>query len=220
MSTQKRISAPKTYNIKRKQGKWVISANPGPHSKKTSIPVGVLLRDLLGITRNLKETKKVLSEGKVLVDGKVRKTPKYPIGCMDVVEIPLLKKAYRLIYDNNGRLMPAETKEKGQKVVKIKSKIVKGKKFQYTTDDGRTIITDKSYKIGDSLLIELPSQKVMKHLPFGEGALSYIVSGKHVGKVAKIKAIENNQVVLDIEGKEERTIKDYVCIIPKVMWNE
>ncbi len=220
MTSQKRISAPKTYNIKRKHGTWVVRAMPGPHSKKTSIPVAILLRDILKITRNLKETKRTMNEGKIIVDGKVRKDIHFPIGFMDVVDIPLLKKTYRIIYDTKGRLMPAETKEKNEKIVMIKSKKVKNKEYIYTTNDGRTIVSKEKYNIGDSLLIEIPSQKILKHIPFKKDSLAYVINGKHVGKLAKIKEIEERTILLDINGKEERTIKEYVCAIPKVMWNE
>ena len=86
---QKRISVPKSWQISKKSRKWITSTRPGPHSKDQSVPLAVVLRDMLGIVDNRAEAKRVLSEGKVLVDGVVRKDVRFPVGIMDIITIPL-----------------------------------------------------------------------------------------------------------------------------------
>jgi len=218
MSTQKRISAPRTYNIKRKQDTWITRANPGPHSKG-ALPLNVLLRDVLGITRIAKESKKVLHEGKVFVDGKIRKDLKFPIGFLDVISIPITKKYSRIVYDHIGRLTAIECnkKESDLKIVKIKGKARKDKKYQLTTNDGRSIIVKlsegKKYSVGDSLLIKIPSQEIIKLLPFKVGATAFITGGKKVGSIALIKKLMGDKVSIIIDKEEHLTIKDYVFVV-------
>ncbi|MBD3312082.1 30S ribosomal protein S4e [archaeon] len=218
MSTQKRISAPRTYNIKRKVKKWVTRVNSGPHNKD-AIPLSVLLRDIIGLVRTNREARQILNQGKVMVDGRVRKDPRFPIGFLDVISIPSLKRHYRVIYDDNGRhqCIKCSKKEAGLKIVKINNKIRRSKDYQLTTNDGRTISvklsTGKGYKTNDSLLISVPDQKVVKHLPFNEKSMVYIVGGKSVNKIGLLDKIEEKNVVVSINKQEHRTISDYLYVI-------
>jgi len=218
MTSQKRISAPRTYNIKRKQSTWVTRVNPGPHDKN-ALPLNVLLRDILKIARNAKEVKRILNKSKVLIDGKVRKNPKFPVGLMDIISIPSLKKCYRITYDSIGRLkcVLIPNKQAELKIVRIKGKSRKGKAYHLTTNDGRSIIVKlsegKKYSTHDSLLIKVPSQEIIKHLPFIKNAHSLIIGGKHVGMTAVLKEINGHNVVVIINKEECRTIRDYVFII-------
>ena len=56
----KRLNAPKSWDILRKQLKFIVRANPGPHNKKTSVALGVLIRDVLGYAKTSKEVKFML----------------------------------------------------------------------------------------------------------------------------------------------------------------
>ena len=138
MTAQKRISAPRTYNIKRKAHKWITCVNPGPHNKKAPA-LNIILRDIINITRNSKEVKNALNKGKVLVDGRVRKDYKFPVGFMDVISIPLMKKDYRVTYDHVGKFkcISISKKESSLKIVRIKNKSRKGKGYHLTMNDGR-----------------------------------------------------------------------------------
>ena len=44
-------------------------------------------------------------EGLIKVDKKVRRNPKFPLGLMDVLDIPKLGKSYRVLYDEKGRFV-------------------------------------------------------------------------------------------------------------------
>lgn len=50
--------------------------------------------------------------------------------------------------------------------------------------------TKARYKPGDTLQIEVPSQKVMSTFEFKEGASALIISGTHTGQLAKVAALE------------------------------
>ena len=76
---QKRLAAPKLLSIPRKKHKWVIKTNSGPHPPDRSIPLLLVLRDMLGITESTRESKYVLTQNEVKVDGKIRKSLKFPV---------------------------------------------------------------------------------------------------------------------------------------------
>ena len=65
---QKRLSMPKTWNIQRKTRKWAVKASPGPHSGLKSIPLLLVLRDVMKLANSSREAKKILHDGNILVD--------------------------------------------------------------------------------------------------------------------------------------------------------
>ncbi len=190
----KRLNAPRVLRLHRKERVWTIRTSPGPHALKQSIPLGLIVRDYLKLTDTLKETKSVLSNGEIVVDGKIVKNHKYSCGLMDVISIPTLKKDYRILFDRRGKLtlVPIKTDEAKWKLCRIENKtIVKGKKIQLNLHDGRNKIVEKDqYKTGDVLKINFKDQKIDDIYKFEKGAVSIIIGGNHIGEVANIGEIE------------------------------
>ena len=65
----KRLNAPVTLKLHRKENVWTIKARPGPHGLIESVPLGLLIRDYIKLSDTLHETKKIISEGEIQVDG-------------------------------------------------------------------------------------------------------------------------------------------------------
>ena len=126
-----RLATPKTWNVKRKGIKWITRPNPGSHSFKLGIPINVLLRDMLKLARTTKEVKNILNNQEVLIDGIRKKDHKQIIGLMDVISIPKIKKNFRILLSNKGKIIaiPIDDKEAKIKPAQIKGKTVikKGK---------------------------------------------------------------------------------------------
>ena len=85
---QKRMSMPTSRKVSKKTNKWITATSPGPHSKEASLPLVVILRDMLKVVNDAKEAKQILLEKQVLIDGIARKSLKFPVGLFDVVAIP------------------------------------------------------------------------------------------------------------------------------------
>ena len=119
----KRLNAPKAIKLHRKERVWSIKTSPGPHKINEAIPLGLIIRDYLKLADTLKETKNVLSNTEILVDGKTIKNHKYSCGLMDVISIPALKKDYRILFDKRGKLtlVPIETDDAKWKLCKIEN---------------------------------------------------------------------------------------------------
>ena len=72
------------------------------------------------------------------------------------------------------------------------------------------------YKVGDTLKIQVPSQKVLGHLPLAPGQLAYVAGGSHVGELARVERIEvlNSPQPNRVHFKEGfSTVKHYVFIV-------
>jgi len=192
----------------------------------------ILVRDILKLTDTGKDARKIIKAKEIFVDGRPRNDHKYPVGLFDVVEIPKIGKQYRIVPTYVGldikEIPKSETK---LKLCRINGKtMIKNKKLQLNLHDGRCIIIDSektkklekiACKTGDSLLIELPNQKIVEHLKMEKGMLSLITRGLNRGDIAHIKEIittrsrEPNKVICIKEGKEFEATKDYVFVVGK-----
>nr|WP_321497521.1 30S ribosomal protein S4e [uncultured Methanolobus sp.] len=217
---QKRISVPNSWQISKKSNKWITSTRPGPHNKQQSIPLGVVLRDMLGIVDTRAEAKRVLSEGKVLVDGVIRKDLRFPVGLLDVITIPLENVAYRMLLDRKGRLEVHKLEDvNANKLCRINGKtVLKGGAIQLNLNDGTNLIGSKDYKTKDSLILSLPDKSIVKHIKYEVGNLAMIVGGRHTGEIGTIKEINtvrsSRHNTVSISGDYEfETIEDFVVVI-------
>jgi len=191
---QKRFATGKARLLKTKEGAWAIRSIPGAFNRENSVPLGFALRDLLKIGRTLKEVKVALNDGLVSVNGKARKDYRFPAGFFDIVSVEGMESDYRIVFDLKGRLVAKEIEKKAKKskLCRIEDrKAAKKGRIQLVTNDGRSIFTDKGeFKVGDSVEIELPSQKLVKTLKFGKGSKVFITGGKHAGEESVIKEIK------------------------------
>jgi small subunit ribosomal protein S4e len=143
---------------------------------------------------------------------------------MDVVSIPKLNKHFRIIcYSKGLKLVEISEKEANLKLLRIRDKkIVKGARIQLNFHDGKNIFVEKDvYRTGDSLLVELPSLKILEHLKLEKGSVGLILKGKNAGKLAKVveivipKTLEPRKVICEVEGKKTEVIFDYFFVVGK-----
>ena len=100
----KRLAAPVRWELPRKTHKFTVRPLPGAHPMSESLPLLLIIRDVLKYADNAREAKKIIKMGKVLVDGRVRKEEKLPVGLMDVVSLPEADENYRVLFDRKGRI--------------------------------------------------------------------------------------------------------------------
>jgi small subunit ribosomal protein S4e len=163
----------------------------------------------------MREAKRIIGAGKILVDQKPRKSHKFPCGFMDVVSIPLTKENFRILLDARGilRVVPISEKDAGWKFCRIENKkTVKGGKIQLNLHDGRNILDGSKYSTGDVVKISLPDQEIIDSFPMKEGNVAMIIGGKHAGEIATIESIEitKNPKPNIVHLENFTTIKEYV----------
>lgn len=211
----KRLNVPKWWPIEKKVHKFVVSPR-GPHKKLDSLPLTVFVRDVLKLAETAKEARSVIKKGKIFVDSKMTRDHKRGIGLLDVVSIPTIKRAWRIVpYKGSLSLLEIPFEESKKKICKIiDKKILNKNRTQLNLYDGKNILSDEKVSTHDSLLLSLPDLKILDHFKFKEGALALVVKGKNAGELAKIDKIERNRVWLENENKFE-VPKNLVFVIGK-----
>jgi small subunit ribosomal protein S4e len=214
----KRLVAPKSWPIPRKIYVWAVKSRPGPHPIEGSLPLLMIIRDVLHYADTAVEAKRIISSGEVLVDGKIAKDYKRPVGIMDVLSIPKTKRCFRVMLDRRGKIRVVAIPEKNAKwkLVRIENKTtLKGEKNQINLHDGRNILTGEKHSTGDTLKIELPSQKILDVYPLAKGNKALIMGGKHIGEDATITNCEvtRSQKSNTIYFEKFSTTKEHVFVI-------
>lgn len=194
-TTVKRQLAPSFWKIGRKEGRFVVRARPGPHPKRLCYPLGILLRDVLRLGNNMEEVRTMVNEGKIAVDGVVRRSIGWSVGLMDVIELIPLSQGYRLVPKDKTLLVPVPLSiesEKGLKLVRVMSKqTIKRRKMQYGFHDGKTLVTDEQYSVGDSCLIDLMHNEVKSHVKLQKGSLVLVTKGENAGSIGTVEDIRD-----------------------------
>jgi small subunit ribosomal protein S4e len=206
----------------RKETEWMIKPAPGPHPVQYSIPLTVLLRDVLNVASNSREVGIILHERSVLVDGVPRTNKKYPVGLMDVISLPKEEKHYRIKVDWKGRLVPEEIDENKakMKLLRITGKnTVSGGKHNISFHDGRNMLADNHLHVGDTVEVSLPEVKLKNHIKLEKGARCLIMDGKHAGKIVTLKeligrkGIKPNEAMVEGSNGEFITVARYLFAI-------
>ena len=221
MSKQmKRLTAPRTWLVPRKTHYWITKPSPGPHPVQESVPLTIVLRDMLHHCDTAQEAKQIIGERSIMADGRIVTDPKFPVGLMDVLSIPKTKEHFRVLKDRRGRIVLTriDAEEARWKLVRIEDKkVVPGGKVQLNLHDGRNILIDSNeHKTGDVLKIELPGQKVLAAFPQAPGSLAILTGGSHVGEMATVAGFEEKKNPMPnlVKFKEGfSTIKPYVFVI-------
>jgi small subunit ribosomal protein S4e len=213
----KTLTVPRTWPIKRKSNKFVVRPNPGKPFN-LSIPLALVFKNMLKYCKTTKEVKNILHDKEVFVDSIRRVNHKYLLGFMDILSIPLADEYYRMILSKNKRLklMKISKEESKIKLSKIIGKtVLKKGKLQLNLFDGRNILVkEDKYKIGDSLLIELPN-KIKDSFKLEKGAYAFLVGGNNAGEHGKIDKISNRIVTIKSKEMKFETSKEFVFVIGK-----
>jgi len=220
----KRLAAPGFWPVKKKSKKFVVAPRPGPHPKKASIPIALIIRDILGYAQTIREVKTIMNNSLVKVDGKVKKDYAYPIGLMDIVSIG--DECFMIIPSIKGfELVSMKKSESLFKLCRIRDKQCIGNKIQLNLHDGKNILISKEegnkYNTGDVLILDTEKNSIKEHLKFEKGSIALIISGHNTGALGKIEDIiitrspQPNQVVIAIENRKIPIPKDYVFVVGK-----
>lgn len=229
----KRKPAPKFWPIHRKEFFWVVKPSPGPHSLKNCLPLTIVLRDILKFAKTRKEAKTIVSQGKVYVDGKVRREDDFPVGLMDVISISDVDKYFRIVPSRKGLILhPISKEESDFKLCRIENKkVVENGHVQLNLHDGSNILVkvvdpkkpqEDTYKTLDSVKIDLPERQILQQVKMKENDFAIITSGKNIGKHGKIIEIEKTKgkkrtnalvTIEDKKGNRYQTILNFVFAI-------
>ena len=219
----KRIAAPRTWPIKRKVNKWSTRPLPGGQKLEYGLPLNIIFKDLLKLTKTTRETKQIIKEGKSLVNKVPRKDYKFQVGLFDVIELPN-KESFRLLFNKKGKLIIHQIKKEESSLIiyKIINKtILKNKITQLNFHNGKNILVEKdNYKVGDTIILD-EKNNIKQHLKFEKGALLYLIGGKHIAETGILETIHKsegsqpNKIEIKIQDTNFTTLKEYSFVIGK-----
>jgi small subunit ribosomal protein S4e len=229
----KRKPAPKIWPIHRKEAVWTVMPKPGPHSISRSLPLALIVRDILGFAKTAKEAKNIISQGQIMVDGKVRRDERFLVGLMDVVSIPDAKKSYRVLPSGKGLFLhPIGADEAAFKLCRIEDKtIAKGGNMHLNLHDGSSslvavdnsqIPTEEIYHTLNVLKLSVPDRELLGRAKLTSGAPAIVIGGQNRGKYGNVTTIEKQAdkkrrdllvTLKDINGNQFQTILNFVFIL-------
>ncbi len=172
----------KFWPVAKKGTKYVAKSS---HNNSNSIPLAVLIRDVLKLVRTTKELKKVLNEKQIKVSGKEIRDTNYPIGLFDMITAG--DKTFKVILGENKKFKMEESKDDGTKIIKIVGKKNLGNKgIQFNLMDGRNVLSNEKANVGDSVIYNYNDAKISKIIKMDKGSEGFVIKGKHAGVRGKI----------------------------------
>lgn len=217
----KRLVAPRTWNIHRKERTFITMPNPGGHNQELGTSINTFLKEIVNVTRTTKESKFLLTKQEVLVNGRRIRDDKYAVGLFDLVKIPSINKNFRLIVNSTGTLAAKEVKVDENMTLQMvtgKSNIGKDK-VQINLMSGRNILLGEKeangFKTGDSIIVTVPDNKIKHHVVRDKGVHVFIFTGKHVGKQGVLEDIQTRTAKIKVGKDSIETNKKYIFVTGK-----
>ncbi len=215
--TLKRNTMPGFWKMQRKTNKFAVEPLPGPYKRAVSIPLAVLLRDILKYSATVREAKHVLGEGLVKVDGITRKEHRFAVGVMDIVSVG--SENYIIMPGKKG-LETRKIKDVTKRLYKINGRsVVRRGKVQLHLYNGWNMLAEGDYMPGDTLIMETGTLNIKGVLKMKEGSHVVITKGKNSGMQGKVKKIiitkgsQPNIMVIESDNGEIALPKDYAYVI-------
>lgn len=209
----KRIAMPKRWPIARKGKPRFILVPRG--SQANSLAVLVVLRDILRIAKTRKEAKFILKGGNAFINGKRVYADDFPLNIFDVLFVPAIGKHFILVVKGKRlSLKEISEKEASVKISKITGKkVLNNGKIQFNLFGGVNFIGDIEAKVGDSVLVDLKQNKIVKHLPLQEKARVVIIAGKNAGIEGIVTAIKGRELDVEINKTKLKISSERVWVV-------
>lgn len=223
MTHQKRLSAPDSWPVERKNQVYTVASHAGPHGGE-AVPLVVFVRDVLGYVENAKELRYALDNDDVLVNGDAVSDHRLPVGTFDIVAFPSRDEYYRVFPGEGGRLSLVSVEEEAadNKLARIDDVThISGGEVQLNLHNGgNVVVEDDDYSTNDSVVVDLEDGEVLERFAFEEGSAVTAVDGRHSGEVGELveynvnEGSSDNTVVAELpDGSTFETIEQYVFVI-------
>jgi small subunit ribosomal protein S4e len=207
--SMKRVNAPKTWYLGKLRGVYATKPSAGPHKTRECIPLTVLLQQRLKYALNRDEARKIVKAGSkakgvgnIVVDGKVRRDPRFPLGSMDVISIAKTNEHFRMLLDVRGRYQPhrIDAKEASFKLCKVTQKLISKNKVPHiVTHDGRTIrFPHPDICKNDTIKINLATGAIEQVIKFANNTTVILTGGNNIGRIGTLSSIERHPGTFDI----------------------
>jgi len=213
----KRLAAPNYMGLKRKESKYILKPTAGRHTLDSSVALATFLREMIGVAGTAAEAKNVIVNGKIEINGRVRKSQKYPIGFGDIIKLIPNDESYLITVGKYG-VFEAKKLSKGEhkRTLKVIGKYTeKGKKQMIRLNNGNIVNYDKEVMVNDSVVVE--NRKISKVLKFEEGAHCMVLKGIHSPLSGKITEIKKGTSLRDATVKVENKEGGFETLVENII---
>ncbi len=205
----KRNSMPKTWPLARKGTTYVVMPK---NNLESSVPLLIVLRDMLEVAGNRNEAKKLIGLKKIKVNNKIIRDERYSLSLFDVLSLD--NRHFRLIFQNRKFALVEIKSKYEEKIAKIIGKKILNKGLvQANLSDGRNYLIKEKFKVGDSATVDFKENKIKQILPFKENCNILFITGKHLGKIGKVENIDKKTGVLVRINEEKLNAKSENLIV-------
>ncbi len=211
-------SIPSSWPRGGKSVRFLAKPRPGPHSTQYSLPLVILIRDVLGLASTAKEARIAIATGKVRVNGKLRKEDKFPVGPFDLVSVESYGN-YCILPKKGVGLYPIPYE--GPRYLRVERKALYAGKYQIGFHDGSNMLLPRdspfsAVKVGSTLVLEASGEKWVpkQELQLREGSLVIVVGGKNEGVIGTVSSVSEDQVNISTpQGQAFQTSKDHIYVV-------
>ncbi|MBT4166317.1 hypothetical protein HOE04_04735 [archaeon] len=178
----------KFWPIARKGSKYVARSS---HNLGESIPLMIVMRDILKLVRTKKELKKLINEKQIKINGKLIQVVNYPICLFDVLSLEVMKKNYKMVLLESKKFGFEEIADKDAKsrVYKVLDKKILSKGVvQLNLNSGKNVLSKEKVGIGDGIVLDF-SGKILGVVKLDKGSNAVVIEGKHAGNKGKIEHV-------------------------------
>jgi small subunit ribosomal protein S4e len=212
---QKTRSIPNAWPIQRKNRAYIVCPKTNQKMEFT-LPLIVILRDILNLVNTSKEAKKAIDAGEISVNNKVIKETKMGFGLFDLIHIKKLDKTFTVLLTEKGKLCVKEIHNTSVKLSKVIGKKTLNKGLsQVNLSSGLNLITSEKPKVNDSVLLDLSKRIIVKILPVKKDSEVLITAGKWKGNLAQIEDVKESEVIVKIEKNKVNLPISHIFILDK-----
>merc|ERR1712159_726490 len=222
----KRLNAPKHWMLDKMGGTWAPRPSTGPHKLRECLPLILILRNRLKYALTKKEVQQICMMGLVKVDGRRRTDPNFPCGFNDVISIDKTDEHFRMLFDTKGRYVlhrlsgnnKAQANENKFKLCRVNKLALGARGIPYiSTHDGRTIrYPDPLVKVGDTVKVDLETNKITDIISFETGATCVVTKGKNNGRMGTITSRDKHPGGFDIVNIKDAKGKAFATRIGNI----
>jgi small subunit ribosomal protein S4e len=212
---QKTRSIPNTWPIPRKKRTYIVCPKTNQKMEFT-LPLIVIMRDILRLVNTSKEAKKAIDAGDVSVNNKIIKETKLGFGLFDLIHIKKLDKMFTILLTKKGKLYVQEISNTTIKLSKVIGKKTLNKGLtQVNLSSGLNLITTEKPKVNDSVLLDLSKKQIVKILPVKKDSDVLVTAGKWKGGLAQIEDVNGSQVIIGVEKNKINLPVSHIFVLDK-----
>jgi len=197
-----------------KSGKIMVD---GKARKEQNYPVGFM--DVVGVEEIRKYYRVLLSKNGLFLE-EIKHTEADKKVCKIIKKTTIKRNVQQLNLHDGRNILVKSAQRRNTNSTEIGDNTNAQRRNTKSAEIGGISNSDGQYKVGDSVLIQLPEQNILNHYRLQKGNSVIILKGKNAGANGEIKEIYNRKtmtekstIIIKTGTGSVETLKEYVIVI-------